>query len=121
MEVAKVGASYHVKLHQGPMLHGVRPAADLLMESVARVSGADAIGVVLTGMGRDGAKGLLAMRKAGSFNIAQDEESCVVFGMPKEAIEQGAIDRVLPLDEIADGIINQIRLRAVPELKVKRG
>lgn len=113
MELTRSGAYYYVKLHQEPPLYGVRPAADYLMTSVAKIAGANSIGLVLTGMGRDGAKGLLEMRQAGGFNIAQDEASCVVFGMPKEAIALGAIDSVLPLDRIASAIIDQMRRRAV--------
>lgn len=113
MEISRSGAQYFVKLHQEPMIHGVRPAADFLMKSVAKYAGANAVGVVLTGMGKDGADGLLSMKNAGSYNIAQDEESCVVFGMPKAAIDVNAIHRVLPLDKIATDIIAQIRNRAV--------
>lgn len=113
MELIRKGAYYYVTLHQKDPVHGVRPAADYLMESVAKVAGANAVGVVLTGMGRDGAKGLAAMKKAGSFNIAQDEDSCIVFGMPKEAIEAGAIHCVLSLDKIAGALIEQFRAREV--------
>ncbi len=109
MELVRNGAFYYVKLHQEPTMHGVRPAADYLMRSVARLAGANAIGVVLTGMGADGAAGLLEMKNAGSFNIAQDEDSCVVFGMPKEAIQIGAIHVVRPLKDIAAEIIHQIK------------
>jgi two-component system chemotaxis response regulator CheB len=111
MELTRSGAYYYVKLHQEPALHGVRPAADYLMTSVAKYAGKNSVGVVLTGMGKDGAKGLEDMKAAGAFNIAQNEESCVVFGMPKEAIARGAIDRILPLDRISDEILVQIRGR----------
>lgn len=111
MELVRNGAFYYVKLHQGPTIHGVRPAADILMKSVANVAGANAIGVVLTGMGADGAAGLLEMKNAGSFNIAQDEDSCVVFGMPKEAIQVGAIHVVRSLKDIAGEIIHQLKKR----------
>lgn len=113
MELARSGAQYYVKLHQEPMIHGVRPAADYLMKSVARYAGANALGLVLTGMGKDGADGLLAMKNAGSYNIAQSEDTCVVFGMPKAAIDANAIHKVVPLDKIATDIIAQIRTRAV--------
>jgi two-component system chemotaxis response regulator CheB len=113
MEVARSGANYYIKLHQEPLLHGVRPAADYLMKSVAQNVGKNAIGLVLTGMGRDGAEGLLQMKKAGSHNIAQDEATCAVFGMPKVAIEMKAVDKVLPLDEIVTALIRQIQFRAV--------
>lgn len=113
MEIIRSGGFYSVRLHQQPTVHGVRPAADYLMSSVAKYAGRNAIGLVLTGMGKDGAKGLLEMRQAGSFNIAQDEASCVVFGMPREAIAQGGVDKVLPLDAIADELCRQFEGRAV--------
>lgn len=109
MEVVQGTDALRVRLHQAPPLHGVRPAADHLLNSVARLSLPNSIGVVLTGMGRDGAQGLLAMKKSGSFNIAQDEDTCVVFGMPKEAIHLGAIHRVVPLPKIADMITAFLR------------
>ncbi|MCE9584031.1 MAG: chemotaxis-specific protein-glutamate methyltransferase CheB [Planctomycetes bacterium] len=86
-----------VRIHAGPERHSCRPSVDVLFESAARDLGSAAAGVLLTGMGRDGADGLLALRRTGAPTIAQDEESCVVFGMPKEAIELGAAERVLPL------------------------
>lgn len=113
MELTRSGAYYYVRLHQEPLLHGVRPAADYLMNSVARVAGKNAMGVVLTGMGKDGAKGLLAMKEAGSYNVAQDEASCVVFGMPKEAINIGAVHQVSPLKDISAAIIQHFRMKAV--------
>lgn len=113
MELTRSGAYYYVHLNQEPPIHGVRPAADNLMRSVAKHAGANAVGLVLTGMGKDGAQGLLEMKSAGSFNIAQDEASCVVFGMPKEAIEAGAIHKVLPLDRIAAELMDQFKRREV--------
>lgn len=112
MEIARQGGYYHVRLHQEPLLHGVRPAADYLMKSVAKHAAANAIGVVLTGMGKDGADGLREMKDAGSCNFAQSEETCVVFGMPKVAIERGGIDEVLPLEEIAGAIVKRLRAKA---------
>ena len=82
-------------------VNGHRPSVDVLFESVANASGAKAVGVILTGMGRDGAAGLLAMRRAGARTIGQNEASCVVYGMPKVAFEYGAVERQLPLDDIA--------------------
>ena len=111
MELDRSGAYYYVRLHQQPPLHGVRPAADYLLKSVAKFVGANAVGVILTGMGKDGAEGLLAMKQAGSFNIAQDEQSCVVYGMPKVAVELGAIHEVLPLDSIAETLLDQFKRR----------
>ncbi|MCX6131010.1 MAG: chemotaxis response regulator protein-glutamate methylesterase [Proteobacteria bacterium] len=101
MEISKSGSISSIRLHQEQLLHGVRPAADYLFQSVAKYFGKNALGIILTGMGHDGAEGLLAMHKAGAFTLAQDEASSVVFGMPKMAIEAGGIDRVLALDEIA--------------------
>jgi len=113
MELSRSGAYYHVRLHQEPLLHGVRPAADYLMKSVAKYAGSNAIGLVLTGMGKDGADGLLAMKAAGSYNIAQNEETCIVYGMPKAAVDAGAIHKVLPLEKIAAELLTQIKLKEV--------
>ena len=113
MEIVRSGGYYNVKLHQQPAMHGVRPAADYLLKSVAHYAGSNAIGVVLTGMGKDGAQGLLEMKKAGSYNLAQNEDTCVIFGMPKVAIEVGAIDKVMPLDDIASEVIKQMDVRKV--------
>ena len=92
-------------LNQEPPLNRHRPSVDYLFMSVAKVAGPNSIGLLLTGMGHDGAEGLLAMRKAGAFTIAQDEESCVVFGMPRSAIEIGAVMKVVPLHNMAAQII----------------
>jgi two-component system chemotaxis response regulator CheB len=113
MELTRSGAYYYVKLHQQPAIHGVRPAVDYLMWSVAKMAGSNAIGVILTGMGSDGADGLLKMREAGAFTIAQDEQSSVVFGMPKQAIDLGAAQKILALNDIASELIDQINVRAV--------
>jgi len=113
MELTRSGAYYYVKLNQQDAMHGVRPAADILMRSVAKIAGKNAVGVVLTGMGRDGAQGLLEMHQAGSYNIAQDENTSVVYGMPKMAVEAGGIDKVLPLDQIADCLIREFQKRDV--------
>lgn len=111
MELVRNGAYYHIKLHQEPLLHGVRPAADFLFKSVAKYAGANAMGVVLTGMGNDGAAGLLEMKKAGSFNIAQDEATSVVYGMPRRAVEMQAVEKSLPLHKIADEILRHMKLK----------
>lgn len=112
MELDRSGAYYYVRLHQQPLLHGVRPAADFLFRSIAAKVGANAIGAILTGMGKDGAEGLLAMKNAGSFNLAQDEKTCVVYGMPKAAIDCGAIHKVVPLENMAHAIIEQLKKKA---------
>jgi two-component system chemotaxis response regulator CheB len=101
MLVQASGANLVARTKLGPPVHHQRPAVDVLFESVARATGRNAVGAVLTGMGADGAKGLLAMRNVGAHTIAQDEATSVVFGMPKEAIALGAAHEVLPLGEIA--------------------
>lgn len=111
MEIERSGAYYHVKLHQLPPLHSVRPAADYMMKSVAKYVGKNATGVVLTGMGKDGAEGLKAMHEAGAFTIAQNEETCVVFGMPAAAIALGGVDKVMPLEKIAMEVMSHQKVR----------
>ena len=107
--VRKVGASYQTELSQSEPVNRHRPAADVLFQSVAREVGRNAIGVILTGMGKDGAQGLLAMKQAGSWNIGQDQESCVVYGMPREAANLGALNEVASLNEVAGRIITRLR------------
>ena len=92
------------------MVHHQRPAVDVLFNSVAQYAGGNAIGVILTGMGADGAQGMRKMKEAGARTIAQDEESCVVFGMPKEAIRLNAVDRVVPLERIPEEIVQMVSL-----------
>src|SRR3989338_494679 len=99
------GANYMTELNQGPPVNRHRPSVDVLFRSAANVAGANAIGVILTGMGKDGVQGLFEMKQAGAYTIAQDEASCVVFGMPKEAITAGGVCEVLPLQDIARRII----------------
>ena len=108
MALERSGARYTVRINQDPPVNRHRPSVDVLFASVARYAGANAIGVILTGMGGDGAKELLTMKQAGAFTIAQDEASCVVFGMPKEAIKAGAVDKVLPLGDIAGAILTHV-------------
>jgi two-component system chemotaxis response regulator CheB len=105
MLLQKSGARYFVKLKDGPPLHHQKPSIDVLFQSVARAAGKNAVGVILTGMGSDGAAGLLEMRKTGAHTIAQDEKTCVVFGMPKEAINAGAVVDTLPIDDIARAML----------------
>jgi two-component system chemotaxis response regulator CheB len=109
MLLKRSGARYYVNVKQGPFVHHQRPSADVLFDSVADYAGANAVGVILTGMGSDGAQGLLKMKTAGAGTIAQDEKSCVVYGMPKEAVKLGAADDVVPLSEIAESALKKIR------------
>jgi len=101
MLLKRSGARYFVETRDGPLVSRHRPSVDVLFRSAARYGGKNVVGVMMTGMGDDGAKGMLEMKQAGAFNIAQDESTCVVFGMPAEAIKLGAVDRVLPLGNIA--------------------
>ena len=101
------GARYFVEIKDGPLVSRHRPSVDVLFRSAARYAGANAVGVIMTGMGDDGAKGMLEMREAGATTIAQDEETCVVFGMPKKAIELDAVDRILPLSAIAGAVLRE--------------
>ena len=102
------GATYYVQVKKGPLVHHQRPAVDVLFHSVAAYAGGNAVGVILSGMGSDGALGLLKMKEAGARTMAQDEKSCIVFGMPKEAIKLGAAEKVLPLENIAQTALNLI-------------
>lgn len=104
MRIVKVNGMYQVECRHDSKVNGHCPSVDVLFESVARVAGQDAIGVLMTGMGSDGAKGLLAMKKAGAHTIGQDEKSCVVYGMPKVAYELGAVDWQVSLEQIAQKI-----------------
>ena len=103
------GPHYEVELSDGPRVSRHRPSVDVLFRSVAQTAGAHAMGVLLTGMGDDGATGLLEMKRAGAATVAQDERTSVVFGMPKEAIERGAADQVLPLPSVAAAILSATR------------
>jgi len=103
--VRRNGAQYVVEVSDGPLVSRHRPSVDVLFRSVAQSAGLNAVGVIMTGMGNDGAEGLKEMKQAGAYTLAQDEASCVVFGMPKEAIERGAVDRVVNLSGIAAAIL----------------
>lgn len=107
MLLEESGDGWKVRCRQGPKVSGHRPSVDVLFRSVAQAAGPRAVGMVLTGMGRDGADGLLAMRRAGSSCLAQDEESSIVFGMPKEAWECGAAERMVPLESAADILLDR--------------
>jgi two-component system chemotaxis response regulator CheB len=105
MLLKRSGARYYVEIKDGPLVCRHRPSVDVLFRSAARYAGRNAAGVILTGMGDDGARGMLEMKQAGALTIAQDEATCVVFGMPKEAIKLGGVDRVLPLQAVARAIL----------------
>lgn len=107
MLLKRSGERYVVEVKTGPLVCRQRPSVDVLFKSVARSAGENAIGVILTGMGQDGASGLLEMRNAGAFTVAQDEKSCVVYGMPREAVNAGAACEVHPLDGIARVVMNR--------------
>ncbi len=102
------GANYMTQLSDGEPVNRHRPSVDVLFRSAAEHAGKNAVGVILTGMGRDGALGMQAMKQAGAYNFAQDEASCVVFGMPREAIAAGATDEILPLRDIAPGVMRYL-------------
>ena len=104
MMLKRNGAQYAVDVTDGPVVNRHKPSVDVLFRSVAKFAGANALGIIMTGMGDDGARGLLEMHDAGARTIAQDEASCVVFGMPKEAIKLGAADLTMPLDYIPAAI-----------------
>ena len=105
MQLQRNGAQYRVEIRDGPLINRHKPSVDVLFRSIARQAGANALGIILTGMGDDGARGLKEMRELGAETLAQDEASCVVFGMPKEAINLGAAQRVLPLQRMATAMM----------------
>ncbi|MFP4084079.1 MAG: chemotaxis response regulator protein-glutamate methylesterase [Desulfonatronovibrio sp.] len=108
MLLKRSGARYYVQVKEGPLVSRHRPSVDVLFRSAARYAGSNSIGVIMTGMGDDGAKGLAEMRELGAFTIAQDEASCVVFGMPNEAIKAGAVEKIAPLQAIPREIIRAV-------------
>lgn len=110
MVINRAGTRYSVNIVDGPHVSRHRPSVDVMFRSASQVAGRNAMGVILTGMGDDGARGMLEMRQAGSFTVAQDEESCVVFGMPKEAIQRGGAAKVVPLNRVAHEIETYARL-----------
>jgi len=101
MLLKRQGKDYYVEIKDGPLVSRHRPSVDVLFRSAARYAGKNSIGIIMTGMGDDGAKGMKEMHDAGSFNIAQDEASCIVYGMPCEAVKAGAVDQIVPLQDIA--------------------
>src|SRR6266700_2144417 len=109
LELARNGANYVCRVHDEPLVSGHRPSVDVLFRSVASAAGANAVGIILTGMGKDGAAGLLEMRRAGASTVGQDEDSCVVYGMPKAAHDCGATEIELPLNKIPAHVLNHCR------------
>ncbi len=106
--LARSGANYQIKIHDGPPVNRHRPSVDVLFHSVAKHAGRNAVGVILTGMGNDGAAGMLAMYQAGAWTIAQNEASCVVFGMPREAINMGGVSEVVDLSQVSQQMLAKI-------------
>jgi two-component system chemotaxis response regulator CheB len=104
MLLKRSGAQYHVEVVEGPLVNRHRPSVDVLFRSVAKFAGKNALGIIMTGMGDDGARGLKEMRDAGAYTIGQNEESCVVYGMPKEAMKLGSVCEEIPLNQIAGKI-----------------
>jgi two-component system chemotaxis response regulator CheB len=108
MLLKRSGANYHVEVVDGPLINRHRPSVDVLFRSVAKFAGKNATGIIMTGMGDDGARGLKEMADAGALTVAQDEETCIVFGMPKEAIKLGAAQKILPLQDIWLAILGKV-------------
>lgn len=108
MLLRRTGAQYFVEVTDGPLVNRHRPSVDVLYRSVSKSAGANALGVIMTGMGDDGAAGLLEMRRCGARTVAQDEESCVVYGMPKEAVKRGGVEKSVPLSAIGREIMSQL-------------
>lgn len=106
MVLERAAGNYRIKIKDGPLVCYQRPSVDVLFTSVAMSAGAKAVGAILTGMGNDGAQGMKRMKDKGCYNIAQDESTCIIFGMPREAIRMGAVDQTLPLDRIGPALMN---------------
>ena len=109
MEIKRSGAQYIAQIFRGPAVNRHCPSVDVLFRSVAKSAGANAIGVIMTGMGSDGTEGLRMMKRNGSCIIAQDESTCVVFGMPKKPIDEGIVDVIAPLDRLAEEICSSVK------------
>lgn len=116
--LTRSGANYMTELSDAPPVNRHKPSVDVLFDSAALHAGKNAVGVILTGMGKDGADGMLKMREAGAYNFSQDEASCVVFGMPKEAVARGGVHEVLPLNELPTRVMNYLALDASRALRV---
>jgi len=108
MELVRSGANYHIRLNDAPPVNRHRPSVDLLMQSVAKAAGKNAVGAILTGMGHDGAKGLLELHQTGAKTLAQSEQTCVIYGMPREAVALNAVSEIVDLDDIAQVILKNI-------------
>ncbi|MGL5387478.1 MAG: protein-glutamate methylesterase/protein-glutamine glutaminase [Serratia sp. (in: enterobacteria)] len=108
LELTRSGANYQIRLHDGPPVNRHRPSVDVLFRSVAQFAGRNAVGVILTGMGNDGAAGMLEMHRAGAYTLAQNEASCVVFGMPREAIATGGVNEIVELERMSQRMLAQI-------------
>jgi len=121
MVLSRVGGTYMVRIKSGPRVHYQRPSVDVLFQSVAKSAASNAVGVMLTGMGADGAKGMLAMKESGAFTLAQDEATCVVYGMPKEAVRLGAVDEIVALPEIPQSIISCLERNGKPRQASQKG
>jgi two-component system chemotaxis response regulator CheB len=107
MMLKRSGAQYHVDVVDGPLVNRHRPSVDVLFRSAAKCAGSNVLGIIMTGMGDDGARGLKEMRDAGAKTVAQDEATCVVYGMPKEAVKLDAVDRIMPLGDIRHAIMEK--------------
>jgi two-component system chemotaxis response regulator CheB len=105
MQLRKAGGQYYAVVSEGPPVNRHRPSVDVLFQSAAECAGRDALAIILTGMGNDGARGMKLLHERGARTVAQDEDSCVVFGMPMEAIKLGGVDEVLPLSKVASAIL----------------
>lgn len=112
------GTNYMTELSQGPPVNRHRPSVDVLFRSAANYAGKNAIGVILTGMGKDGALGMLEMKQAGAYNFAQDEATCVVYGMPKEAVAVGGVDEVIPLPDMAKAVMMHLATMGMRAFRV---
>ncbi len=108
--IRRTGTHYVAELNQGPPVNRHRPSVDVLFRSAANFAGKNALGVILTGMGKDGASGMLEMKQAGAYNFAQDEASCVVFGMPREAIALGGVDEIIAIEDMARRVMHHIEI-----------
>ena len=120
MVLTRNGGTYMVRIKSGPQVHYQRPSVDVLFQSVAKIAARNSVGVILTGMGADGAKGMLAMKESGAYTISQDEATCVVYGMPKEAVKLGAVNEVVPLPGIPQAIFNSLGGASKSEQKRKK-